>query len=90
MVWSIGTGVTVWFITNDIGCQGQVPKRSSTQYQLNEKIATRNQYFDNFKSNQQQRKKGMHRPFACVNRPESSVNCEAFHQVIGHRGFGSS
>ncbi|GIX71420.1 hypothetical protein CEXT_782431 [Caerostris extrusa] len=31
----------------------------------------------------------MHCPFACVNRPESTVACEAFHQVIGHRGFGS-
>ncbi|GIX71412.1 hypothetical protein CEXT_782391 [Caerostris extrusa] len=31
----------------------------------------------------------MHRPFPCVNRPESSVTCEAFRPVIGHRGFGS-
>ncbi|GIY03242.1 hypothetical protein CDAR_99051 [Caerostris darwini] len=30
-----------------------------------------------------------HRPFACVNMPESSVTCEAFRPVIGHRGFGS-
>ncbi|GIY03239.1 hypothetical protein CDAR_99031 [Caerostris darwini] len=27
-------------------------------------------------------------PFACVNRPESSATCEAFQQVISHRGFG--